>query len=46
MYFPTFQKNGNTFKEWETKAKEYESRLPGTRFYIFQFTGAVSTGTG
>jgi hypothetical protein len=32
MYFPTFPKDGNTFKEWETKAKEYESLLPGTRF--------------
>ena len=30
--FPDLSKNGNTFKEWETKAKEYESRLPGTRF--------------
>lgn len=33
MYvFPDLSKDGNTFKEWETKAKEYESRLPGTRF--------------
>ena len=30
--FPDLSKDGNTFKEWETKAKEYESRLPGTRF--------------
>lgn len=30
--FPDLSKYGNTFKEWETKAKEYESRLPGTRF--------------
>lgn len=30
--FPDLSENGNTFKEWETKAKEYESRLPGTRF--------------
>ena len=30
--FPDLSKNGNTFKEWEAKAKEYESRLPGTRF--------------
>jgi len=30
--FPDLSKEGNTFKEWETKAKEYESRLPGTRF--------------
>ena len=30
--FPDLSKDGNTFKEWENKAKEYESRLPGTRF--------------
>jgi len=30
--FPDLSKDGNTFKEWETKAKEYENRLPGTRF--------------
>lgn len=30
--FPDLSKDGSTFKEWETKAKEYETRLPGTRF--------------
>jgi len=30
--FPDLSKDGNTFKEWESKAKEYESYLPGTRF--------------
>ncbi|WP_212744248.1 DUF6965 family protein [Maribacter sp. ACAM166] len=30
--FPDLSKDGNTFKEWETKAKNYESRLPKTRF--------------
>jgi hypothetical protein len=30
--FPDLSKDGNTFKEWESKAKEYESRLSGTRF--------------
>jgi hypothetical protein len=30
--FPDLSKDGNTFKEWKTKAKEYESRLNGTRF--------------
>lgn len=30
--FPDLSKDGGTFKQWETKAKEYESRLPGTRF--------------
>ena len=31
---PDLSKDGSTFKEWETKAKEYESRLPGTRFIM------------
>jgi hypothetical protein len=30
--FPDLSKDGNTFKEWETKARTYEGRLPGTRF--------------
>jgi hypothetical protein len=30
--FPDLSENGATYKEWETKAKEYESRLQGTRF--------------
>jgi len=30
--FPDLSKDGSTFKEWESKAKEYEHRLPGTRF--------------
>lgn len=30
--FPDLSIDGNTFKEWETKAKEYESLLNGTRF--------------
>jgi hypothetical protein len=30
--FPDLSKDGNTFKEWETKAREYESRLHGTQF--------------
>ncbi len=30
--FPDLSKDGNTFKEWETKAKEYEMQLSGTRF--------------
>ncbi len=30
--FPDLSKDGSTFKEWEAKAKEYENRLPGTRF--------------
>ncbi|WP_202927857.1 DUF6965 family protein [Cyclobacterium roseum] len=30
--FPDLSENGNTFNEWETKAKQYERCLPGTRF--------------
>ena len=30
--FPDLSKDGNTFKEWETKAKDYETLLPRTRF--------------
>jgi hypothetical protein len=30
--FPDLSKEGDTFKEWKTKAKECESRLHGTRF--------------
>ena len=30
--FPDLSKDGNTFKEWETKAKDYETLLPQTRF--------------
>jgi len=30
--FPDLSKDGSTFKEWEAKAKEYETRLPRTRF--------------
>ena len=31
---PDLSKDGSTFKEWETKAKDYENRLPGTRFVL------------
>ena len=30
--FPDLSKNGETFKEWETKTKEFEKQFPGTRF--------------
>lgn len=30
--FPDLSKDGNTFKEWETKAKDFEKQLTGTRF--------------
>ena len=30
--FPDLSKDGGTFNEWESKAKEYQSKLLGTRF--------------
>jgi hypothetical protein len=30
--FPDLSKDGSTFKEWESKAKDFESRLHGTSF--------------
>lgn len=30
--FPDLSTNGSTFKEWQRKAKDFEKRLPGTRF--------------
>jgi hypothetical protein len=30
--FPDLSKDGRTFREWESKAKNYECRLPGTKF--------------
>ena len=44
--FPDLSKDGNTFKEWETKAKEYESRLPGTRFIFSDLLEQLAPETG
>jgi hypothetical protein len=30
--FPDLSKDGSTFTEWQTKARDYEIKLPGTRF--------------
>jgi len=30
--FPDLSKDGNTFKEWQEKAREFEKKLPKTRF--------------
>jgi hypothetical protein len=30
--FPDLSKDGSTFTEWQNKAKDFEKRLPGTRF--------------
>jgi hypothetical protein len=35
--FPDLSKDGGTFLEWETKAKEFERQLPGTQFKLFDF---------
>jgi len=35
--FPDLSKDGSTFKKWETKAKEFEKRLPGTKFNFSDF---------
>ncbi|MCB0645837.1 MAG: hypothetical protein KDC49_04195 [Saprospiraceae bacterium] len=35
--FPDLSKDGNTFREWQSKAKDYEKRLPGTRFIFSDF---------
>lgn len=32
--FPDLSKEGNTYKEWETKAREIENKLPGV-YFIF-----------
>lgn len=41
--FPDLSKDGNTFKEWEAKAKEYESRLPVTRFIFSDLLERLAT---
>jgi hypothetical protein len=43
--FPDLSKGGNTFKEWESKAKEYETRLPGTRFTFSDLLERKATET-
>lgn len=30
--FPDLSKDGSTFQEWQRKAKDFEAKLPGTRF--------------
>ncbi|KXK40898.1 MAG: hypothetical protein UZ09_BCD002000061 [Bacteroidetes bacterium OLB9] len=41
--FPDLSKDGNTFKEWETKAKEYEGRLNATRFIFSDLLERLAT---
>ncbi|WP_185126924.1 DUF6965 family protein [Chryseobacterium lactis] len=40
--FPDLSKDGNTFKEWETKAKAMENKLPGTRFIFSDLLETLS----
>lgn len=35
--FPDLSKDGKTFKEWQTKAKQFEERLTGTKFIFSDF---------
>lgn len=41
--FPDLSKDGATFTEWETKAKEFEIRLPGTRFIFSDLLERLAT---
>ena len=43
--FPDLSKDGSTFKEWKTKAKEYEKRLPKTRFIFSDLLEQLATET-
>ena len=41
--FPDLSKDGNTFKEWETKAKDFEKQLTGTRFVFSDLLEKLAT---
>lgn len=41
--FPDLSKDGSTFIEWETKAKEYEKKLHGTRFIFSNLLERLAT---
>jgi len=41
--FPDLSKDGNTFKEWQAKAKDYESRLPGVKFVFADLLEQLAT---
>ena len=41
--FPDLSKDGSTFKEWQTKAKEYEDQLTGTRFVFSDLLERLAT---
>jgi hypothetical protein len=41
--FPDLSKDGSTYKEWETKAKEYQKLLTGTRFVFSDLLERLAT---
>jgi hypothetical protein len=41
--FPDLSKDGSTFSEWATKAKEYENKLPGTRLILSDYLERFAT---
>src|SRR5690554_5814779 len=41
--FPDLSKDGGTFREWETKAKEYERKLSGTKFVFSNLLERLAT---
>ncbi|MBS1549446.1 MAG: hypothetical protein JSS94_06220 [Bacteroidetes bacterium] len=40
---PDLSKSGGTFKEWETKVKEYQKQLHGTKFQMFDLLERKAT---
>jgi hypothetical protein len=43
--FPDLSKDGNTFKEWEKKANEFEQRLNDTQFEVFYLLERIASET-
>lgn len=43
VLYPDLSKTGNTFNEWNEKAKQIESQLPATRIAIFDFLELYAT---
>jgi len=41
--FPDLSKEGNTFKEWKEKADEFEQRLNGTQFKVFDLLEKIAS---
>ncbi|GAO28328.1 DUF6371 domain-containing protein [Geofilum rubicundum] len=43
IVFPDLSEDGSTFKEWDTKAKEYQKKIPKARFYTSDFLEQLAT---